>query len=391
MRATRFPRKLLPGVLAAVLATLVACSSARDETVRADGKRTPAAPAQPAGPATGPTDQKRVTDARLVAGELGWATTPTGLFVTTDAGSRWRRWTLPVPPETVLAVALLSPTQALVASNTDTTVQVSSTGDAGATWKRSDLGAVTGGPAAAEFGYEGGRVAGLLVKRASSTNFSLADWYATGDGATWARHDAPAAGHVSYSGDGTLWLAGGPAQDQLFNSSDDGATWAEVALPANVPAGMRALEAPTSRPDGLTVLPVTLGGDRTSQVVFLTTRDKGKSWKEAARAQVAASVGAGTPIPSGPAAAGNTLVVVAPDGSEVVRVPLTGGQARRIKPRGLRKGVVGVRLTSEKVGWAKSESTTCSDDKTTCTTTSELLVTRDGGDTWQPTDPSTGG
>ncbi|MDP9071149.1 MAG: hypothetical protein M3N68_07665 [Actinomycetota bacterium] len=381
MRSTRWRRRLRTGVwLAAAVVAATGCSSSDDQTVRTG------APAAPRGAAAKP-----VTDARLVAGGLGWATTESGLFVTTDAGAAWRRWALPVPSASVLHVALLGPKRALVASNDGTAVEVLSTSDAGATWRRTKLGSVAAGPAEGQFAHEGDRVAGLLVKRATSSNFSLADWYATTDGgATWARREAPAAGQVSVTGDGTVWLAGGPARNQLFKSLDGGASWTEVALPPNLPRHAIALEAPVARPDGLTVLPVTVPGERTASVVFLATRDKGTSWKEAARAQVPAAVGAGVTIPSSPGATTDTLVVAAPDGSEVVRVPLRGGKPRKISPRGLAKGVVGVELTTEELGWATFTSSSCREDKTACTSTTGILVTRNGGESWQPANPTSG-
>lgn len=383
MHTTRFRGQLLAGLLAVVVGATAACSSGDGERVQTFARPAPAAPAPEQ-----PTERKQITAARLVADGLGWATTPTGLFVTENAGSTWRRWPLPAPADNVLAVALQSPQRALLAVDKGGTVQVFSTGDAGANWKATTLGTPLGGVSEATFAHQGDRVAGLLVKRASSSNFSLADWYATKDGgATWARREAPAAGEVSVGNDGTLWLAGGPGRDQLFSSTDGGATWSEVALPPNLARGARAVEPPAARRDGVAVLPVTLPGERTSSVVFLTTRDKGRTWREAARAQVPGSVGSGTAIPASPAAQNNTLVVVAPDGSEIVRVPLGGGQARRVKPRGLRKGVVRVKLTTEQIGWATSTSSSCAGDKTDCTSSTDLLVTRDGGESWQPANP----
>jgi photosystem II stability/assembly factor-like uncharacterized protein len=386
MRATTRARGVVVGFLVAgAAASLAGCSSGQDATVQAGG---PAAPDDEASVAGG---QRRITDARLVAGGLGWATSPEGLFVTTDAGAAWQRWALPVPAQSLLDVALLAPRRALVASNDGAVVRVLSTGDAGATWEPVELGSVPGGPAAGQFAQDRDRVAGLLVERASSSNFSLADWYATADGGlTWTRRDAPVSGVVSLTGDG-LWVAGGPARNQLFHSGDGGASWAEVTLPASLPSGSIALEPPAARPDGRTILPVTVAGDGKASVVFLSTDDKGRSWKEAARADVPADVGRGVALPTSPGATADTLLVAAPDGSQVVRVPLDGGAVLRITPQGLAKGVAGVRLTDEQLGWATFTTSSCRADKTACTSTTGLLATRDGGQTWRVVTPASGG
>ncbi|HEX2064914.1 MAG TPA: hypothetical protein VHE80_10895, partial [Acidimicrobiales bacterium] len=236
-------------------------------------------------------------------------------------------------------------------------------------------------PTGAEFAYQGPRVVGVLVRRASSSNFTLADRYATSDGGrTWARHDAPAGGDVSLTGD-TLWLAGGPARNQLFKSTNGGASWAPVTLPGKLTSGPFALDPPTTG-GGLTLLPVTVPGDEKSSVVVLTSRDHGRSWTEAARAELPVSVGGGVTLPTSPGP-GDSLVVAAPDGSAVVRVPLAGGPVRTLPPRGLAKGIVGVTLTDDRLGWATFTASSCKDDKTTCTSQTGLLVTRNGGETWQ--------
>ena len=378
MRPARWRPGLVVGLVLAVAAVSVpGCSSGGGGGVRAGGGAAPAQQTSDAGPG-------QVADARLVAGGLGWARGPDGLFVTTDAGAAWGRWALPVPPQSLLGVALLGPDRALVAANDGTAVRVLSTGDAGRTWDSVELGRVAAGPAAGRFAQDGERVAGLLVERVSSSNFSLADWYATDDGGvTWARHEAPAAGAVSTTGDGALWLAGGPARNMLFTSADGGASWTEVGLPPSIPAE-RALEPPAPRPDGRTILPVTVPGEGKASVLFLSTADRGRTWTEVGRAEVPATVGRGVALPTSPGGSAGTLLVAAPDGSRVLRVPLGGGVARQVTPRGLARGVVDVGLTSEEVGWATVTTSSCAADKTACSSTTGLLVTRDGGLTWRP-------
>ena len=205
-------------------------------------------PGQPSGPATIKLNGQAVTADRLVAGGLGWATTHAGLFVTGDAGGSWRAWPLPVSDVTVLDVALLSPSRALVASSRPGGVVISATGDSGRTWQASDLGTASGGAAGAEFAYSTQRVAGLLLTRSTSSNFSLADWYTTNGDASWTRHDAPSGGGVSLAGDGTLWLAGGPVRDRLYNSGDGGASWNRVALPQEFAPGRSRLTRPRCAP-----------------------------------------------------------------------------------------------------------------------------------------------
>lgn len=285
----------------------------------------------------------------------------------------------------MLDVALLSPNRALVASNGPVGVVVSATTDSGRTWQASDLGAASRGAARVQFAYNAQRVGGLLVTRSTSSNFSLADWYATNDGTSWTRHGAPTGGEVSLGGDGTLWLAGGPARDQLFNSLDGGASWNRVNLPQEFSPGTFALDPPGVRPDGLAALTVTVPTGATTSVTVLTTTDRGSHWTEAGRVQVAATVGSGVTVQN--ALGTNHVVIAAPNGSEAVAIPVVGGQPRKLAAGGSLKGAAGLSLASDQVGWARVTSTMCGSDKTQCSSNADLLVTRDGGATWQRTVP----
>lgn len=120
-------------------------------------------------------------------------------------------------------------------------------------------------------------------------------------------------------------------------------------------------------------------------MTVLTTTDRGSHWTEAGSVQVAAALGSGVTVPSALGTA--QVVIAAPDGSGSVAIPVTGGQPRKLAAGGSLKGAAGVSLVSDQVGWARVTSTVCGSAKTQCSSNADLLVTRDGGATWQRTIP----
>jgi len=139
------------------------------------------------------------------------------------------------------------------------------------------------------------------------------------------------------------------------------------------------------RPDGLTALTVTVPTGATTSVAVLTTTDRGNHWSEAGRVQVAAAVGSGVTVPS--ALGTGQVVIAAPNGSGAVAIPVVGGQPRKLAAGGSLKGAAGISLASDQVGWARVASTVCGSAKAQCSSNADLLVTRDGGVTWQRTVP----
>src|SRR5262249_48124118 len=108
------------------------------------------------------------------------------------------------------------------------------------------------------------RTGGLLVQRVSSSNFSLADFYASTDGGmTWRRRPAPAAGSIAVEASGRTGLAGGGGGTALYRSGDQGGHLAARALPTT---GTRtAVGLPTGQ-----VLPMATLRDNRSELDFTT-------------------------------------------------------------------------------------------------------------------------
>lgn len=195
-------------------------------------------------PATRTIGSGLLRTADMVDTEHGWALTSRGLMWTDDAGATWNAITPPaIEPDAVAGALFLDPLRGwLVARTSDTagsaTLAILSTRDGGKSWLPYDLGTTdlllpSGRSASISFSdLEHGWV---MVRRASSANFSLGDLFRTTDGGkTWMLLPPPPIGDpIVFVSPARGWVAGGRSGDQLFMTRDGGETW----IPQSVDAG----------------------------------------------------------------------------------------------------------------------------------------------------------
>jgi BNR/Asp-box repeat len=229
-----------------------------------------------------------------------------------------------------------------------------------------------------QVGVVGGQIA-VLVNENSSSNVSYAMVTASADnGATWTVARAPTGGVIS-GADGIFWLVGGVAGDKVF-TSPDGLTWRPVTIPiandswtADVPAMVTG--------HGV-VLPITSHGSADSQVTFWATSDQGASWRSLSTV-VAPHTEADTTIPMSITADGQWFAAW-PDGSKVVSGTLGAAATKTVSPDGLPGNVYQIAAVSAAEGVAATAPDSCPNGKQSCVSTTVVVHTEDGGQTWSP-------
>lgn len=375
------------------------------------------APTPPVGSAapkapTVPADLARVRLAHLITPTTGWALTDRQLRWTTDAGSTWTTITPPaVRADRLLGVSFLDAQHGwIVADGPPNAAQqaglvVLRSVDGGKTWQESALAApsgaytaIPGGQAAIDF--LDAQHGWIVVKLASSSNFSRGELFQTVDGgATWQQRAIPIGSPVRFATVADGWTAGGADGSQLYLTHDGGQRWTpqRPPLPDGFAGRQPTYAVPTFVDQQTGVLPITFAADDThdSAVVFAVTRDGGRSWTTALTLTDVGSYGVGVSAPVQIVDA-NTWLVVHPGGQRVVATRDGGRSTATNTPANVPNSVVGITFASATNGWLWGERRQCAapppgatpPTKADCHTTPvELLRTTDGGQSWTPLAP----
>lgn len=326
-----------------------------------------------------PPQNQSVSDAELKSPSLGWALRRDALYITSNRGQSWKRVPVPDPGDGARSAALTDSSHAWVAGIRDSQVRIHSTIDQGKAWRTATL-ATTSEPGSVALSVEGS-LGGLLVEHATSSNFSSGDFFSSTDGRGWQRHDAPSGGVFALASPGTVLLAGGPAQDQLWRSADLGGTWTRVTIDG-LSAGTFTLGTPLMSDASNGVLPVTVNDDPDSTLAFYVTRDGGKTWRRSGSVKVNAATAPGASVPATVSQDGSTWLAAAPSGGRFYVSHDSGGNFEVKSPNGLPTGIIAISFTDATNGWAQTESGMCNADKSQCSSASSLFATTDGGQTW---------
>jgi hypothetical protein len=253
--------------------------------------------------------------------------------------------------------------------------------DGGASWTAVPAPDASGMQAIADVAAAkvGERVAILLDEATSTAVSSGAVATSSRPGGSWVVGPAPVGGTLSAAG-GRFWISGGVMGDQVFASSD-GTAWRAVKLPTSKRYWTAAAATEVDRLG--VVIPVTShdpGGP--SDITFFTTSDLGKTWRVVAQVE-APPTEFDTTIPVSITADGHWFAIW-PDGSKVIAGALDAKGQTTISPNGLPANVYDVAFTSPTTGVAVSSVTTCPNGKSSCTSTSMVTRTDDGGQDWTP-------
>lgn len=223
----------------------------------------------------------------------------------------------------------------------------------------------------------------INVRTQSSSAFSNGLLFRTRDGgASWAKVVSPSGEPIKFLNANDGWTRNTP-QATFYATHDGGTTWQPMALPS-LPSAQTAtpfFTLPTFYSPTEGVLPVTLAGEQ-PVVLFYTTKDAGQTWTLAG--QISAP---------GLEAGGETFVIVRnatnwtvilPNG-KVYNVVGAGAHVQELRPNVPLVGLSKLRVQAGMVGWATRSTSNCAQFKAQCSTTTALLHTTDGGQTWAAT------
>jgi photosystem II stability/assembly factor-like uncharacterized protein len=339
----------------------------------------------------------RIIEAELVTSSEGWALSDTGLSWTDDAGSSWTSITPPVSASAIRSVAFDSSGNGWVAAPSEVdeagrpSMQVYSTSDRGQSWTNSTLPSkvqLTVGGISTSFADP--KSGWVLAGEETSAAVSVGHLYATSDGgASWQTlPDPPVAGKIRFYSSSNGWLAGGVGGGDLYSTDDGGYSWTRVEVkPPEGVAGEASYGLPRISADGTGSLPVTFTDEEGDATVGVyATTDAGASWSLITAIPLNGSIGPGT-VPPVAAFAGDEEVLISDPGSaELVRVDVSPTERsapseRTISPAGL-TAFAPLDFAGSEAGIAVLNEEVC-EEKAECRVQSTLLVTQDGGESWQ--------
>jgi photosystem II stability/assembly factor-like uncharacterized protein len=197
----------------------------------------PARAARPS-PAKAPANQTLIAFQRVTA-DSGWVLIGAHLYWTEDRGQTWRELPLPDFGAAVILAGTFADaehgwlTAGEVSESGEPRYTLARTADGGQTWrtlpvnlfKRGDVSALAG---AAYLQFLDARTGWLLIKRQTSSAFSVGALFKTRDGgATWIRLSIPLAGPFHFADEQHGWV-----EDKGVRAftSDGGQTWTSPAL-----------------------------------------------------------------------------------------------------------------------------------------------------------------
>jgi photosystem II stability/assembly factor-like uncharacterized protein len=350
----------------------------------------------------GPRD---VQEGEMVAGEEGWVRSGLGVFWTGNGGRSWRPITPPVPDGFGIAgIYFANPRRGWALSDTgredDMRASMYRTTDGGRTWHHTRLHAsnLFTSVTQVSFSLVGAHDLFALARESGDTASNFGSLLVSHDsGRHWrALPPPPKAGRISFETPRRGWLAVGWPGLGLYRTVDGGRTW--VAVQPGKPPGTPTPKGrepglheavwgayyttPLIGPRGHGILGMVempdkaeIEGTDPTPAVVLRTADHGRSWHRTARIEL--------PHVSGVFDASYVFVRQGRSQSFLFRNPLTGahavvgpdGHVGPLRPsRGLARYWQSVTLSDAKHGFAFPYAGNGP----------SLVVTRDGGDTWNP-------
>jgi photosystem II stability/assembly factor-like uncharacterized protein len=268
--------------------------------------------------------------------------------------------------------------------------QLAHTADRGATWTIRSLslfepGEIASNAEKAEMGWFGRQTGWISVKQNTGSNFSIGVLFTTTDGGyTWRRSNLPVADKVHFSDPQTGSAVGGPAGDQLFETRDGGTSWEKIQLADLLEAGQSVVYPPAASAEQGILVTTHLGEENTLNV-YRPEHSSGE-WLLDETANLDVQVGRiGLSLLDA-----QNFVATIPGTPSILR--MENGLLHVLENQdGLSASIVELDMASLEVGWGKSLESNCATvaspgGKThniSCSTSTQLLQTSDGGITWQ--------
>ncbi len=342
----------------------------------------------------------------LVSVDEGWVLIDQQLYWTKTGGQHWINITPPnIGRLMIRAVSFLDTQHGwLILTKTDKggnlTYALAPTFDGGKNWQIKEFslfehGDVNSLSGAVYLQFIDANVGWLVIKRATSSNFSKGTLFKTTDGGdTWTQLSIPIGEPVYFVTSEIGWTAGGAAGNELYRTQDGGLSWhpQTIGRPLTPITSQRKLyQLPIFVNAYEGVLPVILPDENNTEVEFYVTHDSGQSWNLARHLSMNRGVASGTHIPLAVFDTRDWLMIM-PYSNQLFKKSDRNKTLTMISQDPLIAGITELDMVTPIVGWAKHMSGRCVpapgvDNTSPQSITryileTKLLRTNDGGQTW---------
>jgi photosystem II stability/assembly factor-like uncharacterized protein len=321
----------------------------------------------------------------LLTTRSGWILLDGHLFWTSDAGQSWEKITPSIPAGAEIQVVQFidANTGWMLWTTPDSSggasFHLAHTRDGGQSWEAQSLSLFEPGDIAsymerAEMGWFDAQTGWISVKGQSGSNFSTGTLFTTSDGGrTWDRFDLPVADRIDFSDPQMGWAVGGPGGGEIFQTQDGGGTWKD-ARPSDIPDKIQAVAHPPFVADGQGLfVATTMAAESHLNIYSLENADH---WIFLDQVKLDSP---SDTIEISILDAQN-LVAAIPGTDSIVR--MRNGKVNVLNNQdGRSASIIQLDMVSLDIGWAKSITSDC--DDTSCSMSTRLLQTTDGGLTWQ--------
>jgi hypothetical protein len=320
--------------------------------------------------------------AQLVTPDFGWYMTAGNIMITRNGGRTFADAHAPLPFSYARNALFTSAQDGIAAAADGNRIVVARTVNGGRTWTASQIADPRAYPGT---GYEslsiafGSRSAGaILAQVGTGSSFSVGTLFTTDNaGATWQVRPAPVAGTISEDSHGGIWLAGGVYGNELFRTTDRGASWARSAI--RLASGQQL--GAVSTPSGGMLTATALLRNGTTQVDTLTSADGGRSWHAISTVPIRGKTTSGVLVTVARTAHG--MLVLDTAGDHVYSSARGTGRWQSSGRDGLPEGVTGATFApGGSAGWVLATYGHCARFKSACTLYHVLAGTTDAGTSW---------
>lgn len=324
----------------------------------------------------------------LISETSGWILLNEHLFWTDDFGQTWVEIspTLPTGGQ-VLDISFLDSNSGWLlwsSLNPGGTLQynLASTTNRGLSWTSQGLSLFSTTnleefPSKVHMGWLDLNNGWIAIRLASGVNFSKGVIFTTSDkGKTWTRNSLPVADNVDFNDPLHGWAIGGPGNNQIFITRDAGTTWQD-ANPISA-----------AEREGVVIYAPRLTGNRgillttnlypENQMRIFATTDHAASWQELATIPLESEPGHIAVSALDP----SNFIATIP-GADTILQSLDGKLQTTKNADGQSASITELDMATTTIGWAKWVYGGCNPDLQTCTSTTRLLSTNDGGKNWQ--------